>query len=260
MLFGWIIEQLKERDRLSGVPFLKNYIRASGAGQCLRKRKYAQLHTEATEEKNINSLLTVNFGNIFHLYIQEVLQEKFGLHFIAEKRLYNPQLKITGAFDGIIYDTDSDSFYLIDIKTTHPKKKEYLEKQQSADENHIKQLAVYNYLLRHAKDTYILDINNKEAIRKKIEDYPLLHAYREADKAKIKGVVLYIARDAIFFYEYPVDFYSDRVKGLLKKELQDIKLIREVNKPESLNKTQNGWECKYCPYVSLCEGVVNAKS
>lgn len=245
-----ILEQLREDAKNSGVPFLRNYIRVSGAGQCLRKRRYMMEHQEETDEKTDNSLLTVNFGNAFHEWLQSILSRKLKLNFIYEKRLVNPQLRITGAFDGLIYNHEDNKYYLIDFKTTNPYKLKHLEKQQSADINHIKQLAIYDYLL-HNPHTRILEVIDGEARLFPIEHYPLIDNYRNS-KRELK--VVYIMRDAITIKEFTYEPFLPEIQELINQELRDIAQVRKLPSKQQ-PKTQNTWECKYCPYITLCEGL-----
>lgn len=246
----YIIEQLKEEDARGGVPFLRNYIRVSGAGQCLRKRRFAMLNEDVTEEKTINSLLTTTFGHIAHQYFQDILARRFGTHFICEKRLVNPKWKLTGAFDGILYDIELNKYILLDFKTTHPYKIKYLKEQQSADINHIKQLAVYDWLI-HQPETKILEVVNGEARLFPIENYPLVEGYKNS-KRELR--VVYIMRDAITIHEYVYNPESEEIKKLLQQELRDIAEVKKL--PAHKQKTtQNTWECKYCPYLTKCEEV-----
>lgn len=245
-----ILEQLREDAKHSGVPFLRNFIRVSGAGQCLRKRRYMMEHQEETDEKTDSSLLTVNFGNAFHEWLQGILSRKLGLNFIYEKRLVNPVLRVTGAFDGLIYNHEENIYYLIDFKTTNPYKLKHLEKQQSADINHIKQLAIYDYLLHHP-ETKILEVVNGEARLLPIDHYPLIDNYRNS-RREIK--VIYIMRDAITIKEFSYSPEDNNIQSLIKQELRDIAQIRKLASRQQ-PRTINTWECKYCPYITLCEGV-----
>jgi CRISPR/Cas system-associated exonuclease Cas4 (RecB family) len=247
-----IIQQLKDEQQFT-LDLLQGYLRASGAGQCRKKRRY-ELEGYERGAMSVNSLLTTTFGNVMHEYLQSILKRRFGKRFILEKRLVNKRLGITGAFDGLIY-TEDKKFILLDFKTTNPYKLKHLKEQQSADKNHLKQIVMYYHLLKQ-NDTLVLETEGDEAKLHTLDHYVLLSKFKRAKDEDIMLKIIYIMRDAINIVEF--SYSPQDLMPLLEQELNDIKRIQSLSL-DRLEKTSQEWECKYCPFLELCGGNGDVK-
>lgn len=185
------------------------YWRASGMGQCYRKRFYERQGMEG-QPLEPRMLRVFEVGNILHGYLQDLLKEA-GELISAEEEFTNGIVK--GHIDAIV--KGEKGYIIYDFKTVHSRKFSYLKKE--ADPHYIKQLLTYTML---AKKKY-----------KNIQESRLL----------------YISKDDLRMQEIPYQL-SDFIEKEIKQELADLENYWKCNQLPPA-KPQQEWECGYCQFI-----------
>ena len=203
--------------------------RASGVGQCLRKQYYQATREETTDPPSPESLLRMKFGDYIHDLVQKVLLKHghtLGYEVTAEERLtvrHPSGLLLTGKYDLLLRNEHKEETVLIDIKSVDMRKLKYLRTRAGADPHHIAQLSFYDYLLKTVKNI-------------------------EPTEYK----VLYITRNDLTIHE--VDVEPVQIETAWRSVEHDLSLLASLpsNTPPP-PEPRFSWECRYCPFVDLCE-------
>lgn len=220
-------------DSFSVVGFLNNYLRekqnehtpsknfnASDMGKCYLMRYWKRQGKEG-EELDDRSLRNFAVGDVFHDFFQKITAEK-GISILSEDKMTivdeEGNVLLSGRPDDLIR-TPTGKLILYDYKTVHSKKFHYLVGGER-DKHYEKQVLVYYLMLK--------------------DKFPELNDLR----------ILYISKDDLCLKEMPV-WINDKTVAAVKKEIDEINDYwkRQVEPPAQ---PQADWECKYCPYQSVC--------
>jgi len=188
--------------------------RVSDAGRCRLMRFLKRLGVSPTDLPDSRTLRIFEVGHTFHKWIQGILQEK-NLLLSAEHRLEDEHR--LGHIDAVIL-SETQKLIIYDFKTVHSKKFSYI---QQADEHHAQQVLTYYLML-------------PDEIRGEVEDVR----------------VAYISKDDLRIEEFSV-----LSPELIAKTKEDWEiLISAWEKGKEPEPNPKIWECKFCPYKSMCQG------
>jgi len=115
----------------------------SDMGLCLRKRFYKRKGLIG-EELDSRTLRVFECGDIFHKWLQDILNRK-GLLVAAEEEISDNELNYLGHYDALV--KVGDSYILYDFKTVNSQAFTYFDKE-GFPEHHVCQLMSYIYFLR----------------------------------------------------------------------------------------------------------------
>ena len=231
-------ENLRERD--------KEVFHASSAGSCLRKQMY-NYYDFPQDTKDKKSYRILRLGTIVHEDIEEAIAHYEDINsdgnekVFIEDKVKLEELNVVGTYDVGQMDEEENSFRLWDIKTAASYKwtTKFGRKQNrkpSSDTNYKLQLG-----------TYALGINQKYKVGK-IEMYLLWY---NKNTSQIKEQI--VSPDWI---EKALEYWVT-----VNETLEDVdKHFEEELKPEYyLGVPYQDWECRYCPYYSICPTLADKK-
>ena len=231
-------ENLRERD--------KEVFHASSAGSCLRKQMY-NYYDFPQDTKDKKSYRILRLGTIVHEDIEEAIAHYEDMNsdgnekVFIEDKVKLEELNVVGTYDVGQMDEEENSFRLWDIKTAASYKwtTKFGRKQNrkpSSDTNYKLQLG-----------TYALGINQKYKVGK-IEMYLLWY---NKNTSQIKEQI--VSPDWI---EKALEYWVT-----VNETLEDVdKHFEEELKPEYyLGVPYQDWECRYCPYYSICPSTLADK-
>tara|TARA_R100001480_G_scaffold2951_1_gene8127 strand:+ start:1013 stop:1759 length:747 start_codon:yes stop_codon:yes gene_type:complete len=231
-------ENLRERD--------KEVFHASSAGSCLRKQMY-NYYDFPQDTKDKKSYRILRLGTIVHEDIEEAIAHYEDINsdgnekVFIEDKVKLEELNVVGTYDVGQMDEEENSFRLWDIKTAASYKwtTKFGRKQNrkpSSDTNYKLQLG-----------TYALGINQKYKVGK-IEMYLLWY---NKNTSQIKEQI--VSPDWI---EKALEYWVT-----VNETLEDVdKHFEEELKPEYyLGVPYQDWECRYCPYYSICPSTLADK-
>ena len=231
-------ENLRERD--------KEVFHASSAGSCLRKQMY-NYYDFPQDAKDKKSYRILRLGTIVHEDIEEAIAHYEDINsdgnekVFIEDKVKLEELNVVGTYDVGQMDEEENSFRLWDIKTAASYKwtTKFGRKQNrkpSSDTNYKLQLG-----------TYALGINQKYKVGK-IEMYLLWY---NKNTSQIKEQI--VSPDWI---EKALEYWVT-----VNETLEDVdKHFEEELKPEYyLGVPYQDWECRYCPYYSICPSTLADK-
>ena len=231
-------ENLRERD--------KEVFHASSAGSCLRKQMY-NYYDFPQDAKDKKSYRILRLGTIVHEDIEEAIAHYEDVNsdgnekVFIEDKIELKELNVVGTYDVGQMDEEENSFKLWDIKTAAAYKwtTKFGRKQNrkpSSDTNYKLQLG-----------TYALGINQKYKVGK-IEMYLLWY---NKNTSQIKEQIV-----SPEWIEKALEYWVT-----VNETLEDVdKHFEEELKPEYyLGVPHQDWECRYCPYYSICPSTLADK-
>tara|TARA_R110002167_G_scaffold18119_1_gene68322 strand:+ start:575 stop:1324 length:750 start_codon:yes stop_codon:yes gene_type:complete len=216
----------------------EGWFSASTAGSCYRKQYFNVNNYEGTQPDD-KSLRLMRLGTLVHKDIadmyenyREDIESKKGVKLFVERQVRLEEYNIVGHLDLAIYDKESNSLEVTDIKTAHSYKWKMLfgrNPDKNPSVNYYLQVGTYAYAL--AKELE-LDLDN---VRLSLTWY-------KKDDSSIRAQKI----DNNWMTE-ALNYWTD-----LNIALADNKepTVGDNNTPVY------DWECKYCPYHNIhCEGI-----
>lgn len=191
--------------------------RVSGAGQCYIKRIAEKEGYQPSDPYEARKLRIFAVGNIFHYWLQEVL-EKQGLLVGRELEVEDEVKK--GHIDAVVQIDGKKILY--DFKTVHSQKFFYLS--NGIDLHYCMQAWTYKMLY-------------EKQIGQKIDEV----------------YVVYVSKDDLLFHEVDVS-KVEKIDQLTKEDWDG--LLRVYKKEEKFQGPKNEWECQYCIYRSICKEII----
>ena len=231
-------ENLRERD--------KEVFHASSAGSCLRKQMY-NYYDFPQDTKDKKSYRILRLGTIVHEDIEEAIAHYEDINsdgnekVFIEDKVKLEELNVVGTYDVGQMDEEENSFRLWDIKTAAS----YKWTTKFGRKQNRKPNSDTNYKLQLG--TYALGINQKYKVGK-IEMYLLWY---NKNTSQIKEQI--VSPDWI---EKALEYWVT-----VNETLEDVdKHFEEELKPEYyLGVPYQDWECRYCPYYSICPSTLADK-
>ena len=196
---------------------------ASELGLCKRKHFLRRLGIPASNIKEFRIKYIAEDGKAGHEW-REKAAEELGILLEKEGSLKDEELRYSGRFDLIAKIRNKP--VLIDIKTQRPEAFFRRERQpigKKVKDFHKMQLASYVYFAKRK--------------------YPELEESR----------VYYVDRGGGLRNEYIFHFRTPMFEKMLK-ELQELNQCWEARKLPNI--TDQKWECKQCPYHTICMAAV----
>ena len=216
------------------------YYRASSAGHCFKKHWYA-INGYEVGDMNDKSRRLLRLGTIVHRDIEKAVNwhedrlscdvnNEYNVSFTTEYEVLIKDLNVMGSADIVLIDSEKTASVL-DVKTTHSWK----WKMMFGRNKEIKPSRMYELQL----GTYGMGVSLQEDISH--EDMSLFLVYYKKDDSSMKYVdVNPVWMDNAFEYWANLNETLDLVKD-------------ESDLPrDTLNVPVEHWECKYCPYESIC--------
>ena len=216
------------------------YYRASSAGHCFKKHWYA-INGYEVGDMNDKSRRLLRLGTIVHRDIEKAVNwhedrlscdvnNEYDMSFKTEYEIIIEDLNVMGSADIVLIDSEKTASVL-DVKTTHSWK----WKMMFGRNKEIKPSRMYELQL----GTYGMGVALQEDISH--EDMSLFLVYYKKDDSSMKYVdVNPVWMDNAFEYWANLNETLDLVKD-------------ESDLPrDTLNVPVEHWECKYCPYESIC--------
>ena len=216
------------------------YYRASSAGHCFKKHWYA-INGYEVGDMNDKSRRLLRLGTIVHRDIEKAvnwhedrlacnIDNEYNVSFKTEYEVLIKDLKVMGSADIVLIDSEKTASVL-DVKTTHSWK----WKMMFGRNKEMKPSRMYELQL----GTYGMGVSLQEDISH--EDMSLFLVYYKKDDSSMKYVdVNPVWMDNAFEYWANLNETLDLVKD-------------ESDLPrDTLNVPVEHWECKYCPYESIC--------
>ena len=216
------------------------YYRASSAGHCFKKHWYA-INGYEVGDMNDKSRRLLRLGTIVHRDIEKAVNwhedrlscdvnNEYNVSFTTEYEVLIKDLKVMGSADIVLIDSEKTASVL-DVKTTHSWK----WKMMFGRNKEMKPSRMYELQL----GTYGMGVALQEDISH--EDMSLFLVYYKKDDSSMKYVdVNPVWMDNAFEYWANLNETLDLVKD-------------ESDLPrDTLNVPVEHWECKYCPYESIC--------
>ena len=217
------------------------YYRASSAGHCFKKHWYA-INGYEVGDMNDKSRRLLRLGTIVHRDIEKAvnwhedrlacnIDNEYNVSFKTEYEVLIKDLKVMGSADIVLIDSEKTASVL-DVKTTHSWK----WKMMFGHNKEIKPSRMYELQL----GTYGMGVSLQEDISH--EDMSLFLVYYKKDDSSMKYVdVNPVWMDNAFEYWANLNETLDLVKD-------------ESDLPrDTLNVPVEHWECRYCPYESICK-------
>jgi len=231
-------ENLRERD--------EKLFHASSAGTCLRKQMYSYYDfPQDAKDKRVQRLLRL--GTIVHKDIEEAIAHYEDVNsdgneqVFIEDKIEIEELNVVGTYDVGRIDMEENKFTLWDIKTAAAYKwtTKFGRKQNrkpSSDTNYKLQLG-----------TYALGINQKYKVGK-IEMYLLWY---NKNTSQMREQIV-----SPEWIEKALEYWVT-----VNETLEDMdEHFEEELKPEYyLGVPYQDWECRYCPYYSICPSTLADK-
>ena len=216
------------------------YYRASSAGHCFKKHWYA-INGYEVGDMNDKSRRLLRLGTIVHRDIEKAVNwhedrlscdvnNEYNVSFTTEYEVLIKDLNVMGSADIVLIDSEKTASVL-DVKTTHSWK----WKMMFGRNKETKPSKMYELQL----GTYGMGVSLQEDISH--EDMSLFLVYYKKDDSSMKYVdVNPVWMDNAFEYWANLNETLDLVKD-------------ESDLPrDTLNVPVEHWECKYCPYESIC--------
>ena len=216
------------------------YYRASSAGHCFKKHWYA-INGYEVGDMNDKSRRLLRLGTIVHRDIEKAVNwhedrlscdvnNEYNVSFTTEYEVLIKDLNVMGSADIVLIDSEKTASVL-DVKTTHSWK----WKMMFGRNKEMKPSRMYELQL----GTYGMGVSLQEDISH--EDMSLFLVYYKKDDSSMKYVdVNPVWMDNAFEYWANLNETLDLVKD-------------ESDLPrDTLNVPVEHWECKYCPYESIC--------
>ena len=216
------------------------YYRASSAGHCFKKHWYA-INGYEVGDMNDKSRRLLRLGTIVHRDIEKAVNwhedrlscdvnNEYNVSFTTEYEVLIKDLNVMGSADIVLIDSEKTASVL-DVKTTHSWK----WKMMFGRNKEMKPSRMYELQL----GTYGMGVALQEDISH--EDMSLFLVYYKKDDSSMKYVdVNPVWMDNAFEYWANLNETLDLVKD-------------ESDLPrDTLNVPVEHWECKYCPYESIC--------
>ena len=216
------------------------YYRASSAGHCFKKHWYA-INGYEVGDMNDKSRRLLRLGTIVHKDIEKAINwhedrlscdidNEYNVSFKTEYGVVIEELNVMGSADIVLIDSEKTAS-ILDIKTTHS----YKWKMMFGRNKEIKPSRMYELQL----GTYGMGVSLQEDISH--EDMSLFLVYYKKDDSSMKYVdVNSVWMDNAFEYWANLNEVLDLVKD-------------ESDLPrDTLNVPVEHWECRYCPYESIC--------
>ena len=231
-------DNLREKD--------EKLFHASSAGSCLRKQMY-NYYDFPQDSKDKKSYRILRLGTIVHKDIEEAIAHYEDLNSDGNKQVFIEdkieleELSVVGTYDVGKLDMEENRFTLWDIKTAAAYKwtTKFGRKQNrkpSSDTNYKLQLG-----------TYALGINHKYKVSK-IEMYLLW--YNKNTSAMREQIVSPEWIEKALEYWVTVNEILEDIGNHFEEEL----------KPEYyLGVPYQDWECRYCPYYTICPSTLADK-
>ena len=217
------------------------YYRASSAGHCFKKHWYA-INGYEVGDMNDKSRRLLRLGTIVHEDIEKAINwhedrlscdidNEYNVSFKTEYGVVLEELNVMGSADIVLIDSEKTASVL-DIKTTHSWK----WKMMFGRNKETKPSKMYELQL----GTYGMGVSLQEDISH--EDMSLFLVYYKKDDSSMKYVdVNSVWMDNAFEYWANLNEVLDLVKD-------------ESDLPrDTLNVPVEHWECRYCPYESICK-------
>jgi len=216
------------------------YYRASSAGHCFKKHWYA-INGYEVGDMNDKSRRLLRLGTIVHKDIEKAINwhedrlacdidNEYNVSFKTEYEVLIKDLNVMGSADIVLIDSEKTASVL-DVKTTHSWK----WKMMFGRNKEIKPSRMYELQL----GTYGMGVSLQEDISH--EDMSLFLVYYKKDDSSMRYVdVNPVWMDNAFEYWANLNETLDLIKD-------------ESDLPrDTLNVPVEHWECKYCPYESIC--------
>ena len=216
------------------------YYRASSAGHCFKKHWYA-INGYQDGEMSDKSKRLLRLGTIVHRDIEKAINwhedrlacdidNEYNVSFKTEYEVLIKDLNVMGSADIVLIDSEKTASVL-DVKTTHSWK----WKMMFGRNKEIKPSRMYELQL----GTYGMGVALQEDISH--EDMSLFLVYYKKDDSSMRYVdVNPVWMDNAFEYWANLNETLDLIKD-------------ESDLPrDTLNVPVEHWECKYCPYESIC--------
>jgi len=231
-------DNLREKD--------EKLFHASSAGSCLRKQMYSY-YDFPQDGKDKRSYRILRLGTIVHKDIEEAIANYEDVNsdgneqVFIEDKIEIEELNVVGTYDVGRIDMEENKFTLWDIKTAAAYKwtTKFGRKQNrkpSSDTNYKLQLG-----------TYALGINQKYKVGK-IEMYLLWY---NKNTSQMREQIV-----SPEWIEKALEYWVT-----VNETLEDMdEHFEEELKPEYyLGVPYQDWECRYCPYYSICPSTLADK-
>ena len=231
-------DNLREKD--------EKLFHASSAGSCLRKQMYSY-YDFPQDRKDKRSYRILRLGTIVHKDIEEAIANYEDVNsggneqVFIEDKIEIEELNVVGTYDVGRIDMEENKFTLWDIKTAAAYKwtTKFGRKQNrkpSSDTNYKLQLG-----------TYALGINQKFKVGK-IEMYLLWY---NKNTSQMREQIV-----SPEWIEKALEYWVT-----VNETLEDMdEHFEEELKPEYyLGVPYQDWECRYCPYYSICPSTLADK-
>ncbi len=202
---------------------------ASDLGLCKRKQFFRRMNIIPSEKKEWRFMFVAEDGKAGHEW-REKAAEKMGVLIAKEGRLISKKYRYRGRFDLIVKINGKP--VLIDIKTQRPEaffRRKSKPQEKQVEEFQKLQLASY-----------------------------VLFARSEFPKLKIKEArIYYVDRGGGLRDEFVFHFK----KNVFQKVLNELNTLNNLWKQKKLPPVlkENKWQCKFCPWATICKKVEKNK-